>query len=188
MKRAPWLLMLAVFLGSTPPGSAASEAEHRSASDRASTLAQYQAAEALARAHLASFETLDFEVISKQNWDRLGESHARGVVVHWPDGRQSTGLEAHVQDLKRMFVYAPDARIKEHVAEIASGEWTSVIGVTEGTFTAPMPTASGTPIPPTGKAFRLVISTVGHWKDGVMDEEYLFWDTQSFLKQVGLAR
>jgi hypothetical protein len=29
--------------------------------------------------------------------------------------------------------------------------------------------------------------TVGHWKNGVMDEEYLFWDNQSYMKQIGLA-
>lgn len=29
--------------------------------------------------------------------------------------------------------------------------------------------------------------TVGHWVDGVMDEEFLFWDNQAFLLQIGLA-
>jgi hypothetical protein len=29
--------------------------------------------------------------------------------------------------------------------------------------------------------------TVGHWTDGVMDEEYLFWDNMTFMKQIGLA-
>jgi len=29
--------------------------------------------------------------------------------------------------------------------------------------------------------------TVGHWKNGVMDEEYLFWDNLDFTKQIGLA-
>jgi len=86
-----------------------------------------------------------------------------------------------------MFIYAPDTRIREHPVKIAAGEWTSVIGVMEGTFTKPMPTGDGKSIPPTGKAFKLVMSTVGHWKNGVMDEEYLFWDNQTFMKQVGLA-
>jgi hypothetical protein len=29
--------------------------------------------------------------------------------------------------------------------------------------------------------------TIGHWKEGKMIEEYLFWDNQSFMKQTGLA-
>jgi hypothetical protein len=26
------------------------------------------------------------------------------------------------------------------------------------------------------------------WKNGVMDEEYLFWDNQEFMKQIGLGK
>jgi hypothetical protein len=29
--------------------------------------------------------------------------------------------------------------------------------------------------------------TVGHWKGGVLDEEYLFWDEATFMNQIGLA-
>ena len=87
-----------------------------------------------------------------------------------------------------MFVYAPDTRIRKHPIKIASGEWTSVVGIFEGTFTKPMPLPNGKSIPPTGKAFKLTMCTVGHWTNGVMDEEYLFWDNQTFMQQVRLAR
>ena len=86
-----------------------------------------------------------------------------------------------------MFVYAPDTHIKVHPVRIAAGDWTSVIGEMEGTFSKPMPTQDGKTIAPTGKAFKIAMCTVGHWKDGVMDEEYLFWDNLSFMKQIGLA-
>jgi SnoaL-like polyketide cyclase len=87
-----------------------------------------------------------------------------------------------------MFVYAPDTRIKEHPIKIANGEWTAVVGVMEGTFTRPMPLPDGTSIPPTGKAFKLTMTTIGHWNaDGVMTEEYLFWDNATYMKQLGLA-
>jgi hypothetical protein len=58
----------------------------------------------------------------------------------------------------------------------------------EGTFTKPMSTPDGKMISPTGKAFKLKMCTVGHWKGGVMDEEYLFWDNFEFMKQIGLAK
>jgi hypothetical protein len=87
-----------------------------------------------------------------------------------------------------MFVYAPDTRIREHPVKVASGEWTSVIGVMEGTFTKPMPIGNGKTIPPTGKPFKLVMCTVGHWKGGVMDEEYLFWDNMTYMKQIGVTQ
>jgi len=28
---------------------------------------------------------------------------------------------------------------------------------------------------------------VGYWKNGLMNEEYLFWDNLDFMKQIGLA-
>ena len=136
---------------------------------------------------LATFDTLDFDVSTHQKWDRLKESHSEDVLVHWPDGHTTRGLERHIQDLKAMFVYAPDTRIESHPVKFGAGDWTSVIGEMQGTFTQPMPDPNGKPIPPTGKAFKLQMCTVGHWKGGVMDEEYLFWDNLTFMKQIGLA-
>ena len=152
-----------------------------------SELARYQMAEKLAKAQIATFDTLDFDVFTNQKWDRLHESHSQNVIVHWPDGHQTKGIEKHIEDLKAMFVYAPDTRIQEHPVKVAQGEWTSVIGVMEGTFTKPMPTGDGKSIAPTGKAFKIMMCTVGHWKNGVMDEEYLFWDNQTYMKQIGLV-
>ena len=151
-------------------------------------LEKYQTAEQLASQHIKTFDNLDFDVFTNQKWDRLKESHSDDIIVHWPDGHQTQGIEQHIEDLKSMFVYAPDTRIQEHSVRISSGEWTSVVGVMEGTFTEPMPLPDGTLIPPTGKSFKLTMDTVGHWKDGVMDEEYLFWDNQTFMKQIGLGK
>ena len=150
-------------------------------------LEKYQIAEQLASQHIKTFDSLDFDVFTNQKWDRLKESHSNDIIVYWPDGHQTQGLDIHTEDLKAMFVYAPDTRIKEHPVRIASGEWTSVIGIMEGTFTEPMPLPDGTMIPPTGKPFKLTMDTVGHWKNGVMDKEYLFWDNQTFMKQIGLG-
>ena len=38
------------------------------------------------------------------------------------------------------------------------------------------------------KAFKLPMFTIGHWKDGVMIEEYLFWDNQTYMNQLGLGK
>ncbi len=108
------------------------------------------------------------------------------LSIGWTGTRQR-GIEKHTEDLKAMFAYAPDTRIKEHQVKIGTGEWPSVIGVMEGTFTKPMHTGDGKSILPTGKAFKLVMCTVGHRKYGLMDEEYPFWENQTFMKQIGLA-
>lgn len=151
-------------------------------------LAGYKAAEKIAKAHIAKFDVLDFDVFTNQKWDRLKESHSQDIAVHWPDGHVTHGIDRHIADLKAMFVYAPDTRIQEHPVKIANGEWTSVIGIMQGTFTKPMPIGEGKTIPPTGKAFRLIMCTVGHWKNGTKDEEYLFWDNQSYMTQIGLGK
>ena len=152
-----------------------------------SKLGRYEEAEKIGNEHLATFDTLDFDVYTNQKWERFSESHAADILVHYPDGHTTKGLPAHIEELKPMFVFAPDTRIKTHPVRIQSGEWTSVIGVMEGTFTKPMPVGDGKTMPPTGKPFKLTMCTVGHWKNGLMDEEYLFWDNQSFMKQIGLA-
>ena len=139
--------------------------------------------------HLATFDDLDYNVFSNQKWDELWKSHAPNVVVHWPDGRVTKGLEQHIEDLKAMFVYAPDTRIKQHPVAFGSGEWTSVIGIMEGTFTKPMPVPNGKPLPPTGKAFKISMSTVARWNaQGTMDEEHLFWDNATYMKQLGIGQ
>jgi len=152
-----------------------------------SRLAEVAAMEQLENTHLATFDDLDYNVFSGQKWSEFSKSHAQNIIVHWPDGRTTTGLDVHIADLKGMFVYAPDTRIKEHPIRIASGEWTAVTGVFEGTFTQPMPIGDGKTIPPTGKPFKLSMATIGRWEDGIMAEEWLFWDNQTFMKQVGLA-
>jgi hypothetical protein len=139
-------------------------------------------------ANLKKFDTLDFDVFSNQKWDRLGETHARDIVVTWPDGHETHGIEKHIEDLKALFVYIPDLQIKEHPIRFGSGDWTTATGVMTGTFSKPMPIGDGKTIPPTGKSLNLTMATIGHWKGATMDHEWLFWDSQEFMKQLGLAK
>jgi hypothetical protein len=136
--------------------------------------------------HLRTFDTLDYEVFSNQQWHRFKESHAQNIKVFWPDGHVTEGLDVHLEDMKKLFVHAPDTRIKEHPIKFGSGNYTFVTGVFEGTFTKPMPIGNGKFIQPTGKAFKMPMATVGIWKDGLMIEEHLFWDNQTYAKQIGL--
>jgi len=149
----------------------------------------YKEAERLVKAHLDTFDDLDYNVFTNQKWTELHRSHSQDVLVHWPDGHTTKGIEKHIQDLSDMFVYAPDTRIKLHTVKFGQGEWTAVIGVMEGTFSQPMPIGEGKTIAPTGKAYKLGMATIGHWnQQGVMDEEYLFWDNQTFMNQIGLGK
>jgi len=143
----------------------------------------------LLQERLRRFDSLDFQFYSNQQWDSLAISHDENIKVYYPDGTVTTGLfPDHINMLKPMFVFAPDTKITSHPVKFGTGEWTSVIGEMEGTFSKPMPIGNGKSIPPTGKKFKLRMNTVGHWKDGKMIEEYLFWDNQSFMKQIGVGQ
>ena len=150
-------------------------------------LAQIKAEQTQIAQNLANFDDLDFNVYSNQKWNELSKSHAANIVVHWPDGRTTTGIEPHIADLKQQFVFAPDTKIRAHPIKIAQGNWTAVTGVMEGTFSQPMPTPDGKTIPPTNKPFKLEMVTIGRWENGVMQEEWLFWDNHAFMQQIGLA-
>ena len=52
----------------------------------------------------------------------------------------------------------------------------------------PMRLANGTVIQPTGKRFSLPFVTIGHWTDGRMDHEWLYWDSMTYMRQIGLAK
>jgi SnoaL-like polyketide cyclase len=138
--------------------------------------------------NLVTFDTLDYTVFSNQQWARLYESHSKDIKVNWPDGHFTTGIDRHIADLKAMFVYAPNTSIKQHPVRFGSGNITCVTGIMTGTFTLPMPVGNGKMIQPTGKSFSLPMCTVGIWKDAVMTEEYLFWDNQAYMNQIGLGK
>ena len=150
--------------------------------------AKYEAEQKLVSGHIKTFDDLDYNVFSGEKWSELHRSHSQDVVVHWPDGHTTEGIDKHIEDLKAMFVWALDTRIKEHSVKIGQRDWTAVIGVMEGTFSQLMPTGKAKLIKPTGKAYKIQMATIGHWKGGVMDEEYLFWDNQEFMKQIGLGK
>jgi len=144
---------------------------------------------AMTEHRLLVFDTLDYEFYSNQTWDKFNHSHADNIKVYYPDGFVTEGLyPQHIDMLTPMFAFAPDTKIKNHPVRFGSGDWTCVIGEMEGTFSKPMPIGNGKTIPPTNKKFKLSMSTIGHWKDGKMIEEYLHWDNQSFMKQIGLAQ
>lgn len=137
---------------------------------------------------LIKFDTLDFVVFSRQEWIRFHETHDKDIVVNWPDGHHTNGLERHINDMIAMFVYAPNTNIKIHPIRFGTGDWTCVTGIMTGTFTKPMPIGGGKFIQPTGKSFSIPMCTIGHWKGGLMIEESLFWDNQTYMNQMGLGK
>jgi SnoaL-like polyketide cyclase len=141
--------------------------------------------------NLANFDDLDFHVYTGQQWENLHKSHGKNIIVHYPDGHTTKGIPDHIKELKFMWTFAPDNRITEHPVRFgtADAQWTAVMGFLDGTFTRPMVMVDGTVIQPTGKAYHLPMATLGHWnKQGVMDEEYLFWDNVTLMHQIAVGK
>jgi SnoaL-like polyketide cyclase len=141
--------------------------------------------------NLANFDDLDFHVYTGQQWENLHKSHGQDIIVYYPDGHTTKGIPDHIKELKFMWTFAPDNRITEHPVRFGTSdaEWTAVMGFLDGTFTKPMILADGTTIQSTGKEYHLPMATLGHWnKQGVMAEEYLFWDNATLMKQIGVGK
>lgn len=136
--------------------------------------------------NLKEFDDLDFRVFSNQKWDDFKLTHSKDIVVHFPDGHTTTGLKKHIEDMKAMFVALPDLKISEHPIKIADKNFTAVQGIMEGTFTKPMTLPDGKVVQPNGKKLKLEMVTIGKWKDGVMTEEFLYWDNAAYMAQLGI--
>jgi hypothetical protein len=158
------LLLAACASGSQAASTSAPSAEQAELAELQSQLSEYADAEALVEEHLATFDELDFEVFSNQDWERLHESHSEDVKVVWPDGHGAEGIDTHIDDLAALFVHAPDTRIKQHPVGFGVVDMTVVEGVFEGTLTEPMPDGTGGFIQPTGKAFKMPTATIDFWR------------------------
>ena len=142
----------------------------------------------MANENVRAFDVLEFDVLTNQKWDRLSESHTDDVIVTYPDGTETKGIQKHIDSLKFLFGYAPDTSIKVHPIRIGNGNWTSVTSIVTGTFTRPMTLPNGTVIQPTGKKYSLRVATIGHWKNGKMDHEWLYWDSKDYFAQLGIGK
>jgi hypothetical protein len=135
--------------------------------------------------NLATFDRLDFESWNKKDVPLFEEIHADDVLVHYPDGTTTKGIEAHVE-WANGFWSSFDSTISAHPVKLANGEWTSVIGDMSVTMARPMKTPDGKSVPATKKTWKGQMCTVAKWKDGRIVEEILFWDNLSLMKAVGL--
>jgi len=139
--------------------------------------------------NLKRFDRLDFDAYSgRKDMKLFRELHCPDVVVVFPDGRTTHGIDQHVTDIHGLFNGTPDSRITAHPISFGSGEWTATTGVLEATFTEPMKLPDGTSIPPTGKKVKMPMATIARWQNGCIAEEHLFWDNAEYMKQLGLGK
>ena len=107
------------FIFAAAIGSAGSTRAQTMLQSESQELERYRTAERIGQDHLRKFDTLDFDIYTNQKWERFKENHSPDILVHYPDGHTTKGLEAHIAELKPQFVFAPDTRIREHLVKIS---------------------------------------------------------------------
>jgi predicted ester cyclase len=134
------------------------------------------------------FQTAD-DAWNAQDLETFSARHAKDVDVYLPGQPDQHGIDEHTEFALRSFKAFPDQRVENRPYKVffASGDWVLSIARYHGTMTGPLILPDGTEIPPTGKSFDVDFATVGHWKDGQMIEEYLFYDVATFMQQIGLS-
>jgi len=126
-----------------------------------------------------------------RDWETFDRLHHPDCVVYWPgrEDQPTRGGQAHREEAIAFCDAFPDNRVKNQPYDILFGEdeFTCFVTRFTGTFTAPFRQPDGSVIQPTGKAFDVLYSTAGKWRDGRLVEEFLFYDSATFMRQVGLA-
>lgn len=171
----------------SPEGDYSSEMRAK-IEEMAKKVKKYSEEEKTVAQNMETFEKFNLDIFGKQDWSRIKESHSKDIVVYWPNGHHTDGIDKYIEDLKEMFIYSPDTRIQAHQAKFGAGEYTCVTGIMTGAFTKPLPVGNGKYISPTFKKFSISICTIGHWKNGVMTEKWLYWDSASYMDQIGLGK
>ncbi len=120
----------------------------------------------------------------------LEERHHPAVVVH------QTGLPApshtlaeHRREVEALVRAFPDVHVHNDPYDIAFGQggWTTAIGRLTGTFTGELVTPDGSRIPPTGRGFDVTFTTIARWRDDLIVEERVLWDSSLLARQIGLG-
>ncbi len=148
-------------------------------------VAVHKAERAKTARHLETFDELDLVAFNDRDMERIGEIHAENVIVHNPDGTQTSPFTPHAEELDFLF-NTFDFVVTDHIVGFGYGEWTAGISISEGRWVKPLTLPDGTVKKPTGKKVRLKIATIARWEGGRIAEEYLFWDNADWNRQIGL--
>lgn len=181
------IIAASTLIAATPSFAADEEALIARVAELEARIAVHEAERALNKRHLEIFDELDLEAFNDRDMKRIGEIHADNVIVHNPDGTQTSPFPPHEEELKFLFDVF-DFKVKDHIVGFGHGEWTAGISVSEGKWIKPITLKNGTVLEPTGKSVSLKIATIARWKDGRIAEEYLFWDNADWNRQIGLGQ
>ena len=185
MKLRPAILLIGALLGANAYAADDTSALKARIVELEAQVAAHETERAQTARHLEIFDELDLVAFNIRDMKRIGEIHADNVIVHNPDGTQTTPFPPHAEELKFLFDTF-EFVVTDHIVGFGYGEWTAGISISEGKWVKPLTLPDGTIKQPTGKKVRLKIATIARWENGRIAEEYLFWDNADWNRQIGL--
>lgn len=185
MKLRPAILLTSVLFSANALAADDTQTLKARIAELEAQVAAHEAERAQTARHLEIFDELDLVAFNNRDMQRIGEIHADNVIVHNPDGTQTTPFPPHAEELSFLFDTF-EFVVTDHIVGFGHGEWTAGISISEGKWVKPLTLPDGTVKQPTGKKVRLKIATIARWKNGRIAEEYLFWDNADWNRQIGL--
>jgi hypothetical protein len=115
--------------------------------------------------------------------------HHPQMVTHMGGPEPIRGQPAHAEAMKAMIETFPDCHVTNdpYPIQFGSGDWTTVVTRSKGTFTGKMILPGGKVIAPTGKKFDINFTTTAKWDGDLLVEEFVFWDSALQAQQLGIA-
>jgi hypothetical protein len=150
-------------------------------------ISQYELEQDTVQGNLDLFDELDLVAFNNRDMKRIAEIHMPDVKVINRDGKVTEPFDPdHKAELEFLFNTFPDFSINEHTIGFGQGNWTAGLSISTGTFLNPITLEDGTVIEPTGESFEVRIVTLANWEDGRIVEEYLIWDNEDWMRQIGV--
>jgi hypothetical protein len=151
-------------------------------------ISQYELEQTTVQRNLDLFDELDLVTFNDRDMKRIAEIHMPDVKVINRDGKVTEPFDPdHKAELEFLFNTFPDFSINEHPIGFGQGNWTAGLSISTGTFLNPMTLEDGTIVEPTGESFEVRIVTLANWDDGRIVEEYLIWDNEDWMRQLGIG-
>lgn len=139
----------------------------------------------MTREHAIRLVEEDVDAINRSDLERLCACYTDDVVfVDVSDtAHPVSGMDSFRDSMRALFGTFPDIQIRlEHVIAEPSGDRVVAQYELTGTMRGPMGK-----IPPTGKTFRILASSIYEIENTKFSKETLYWDTSAMFGQLGIA-
>lgn len=121
-----------------------------------------QSKHAVEQVNVNNFHLVDF-VGWNTNLEVLAHYHTNDVKV-FGDGFKTVGMKDHETMMEQSIKQMPDAKVIQHIPNVANGNWTGVVG----------------------RSPQFNMATLAKWKNAKIDYEYLFYKQLSAAEAAAL--